>query len=162
MKKIPLTRKMVALVDDDDFVRVSRRKWHARRASNKKNWYASCVEYAPKSYLGAKRQTIQMANFILQPGLGYEVDHINGDGLDNRKSNLRVCTRAQNVRNVRAYGVSGIKGAYWQRGAWVSRIQAGDIQYYLGRHKTKEEAGAAYDRKARELYGAFARTNGLG
>lgn len=166
-RRVKLTQDKWTVVDYEDYKRVVRWNWQARRSSNKKGWYASRTEYAPKhaspGYNGPRRRTIQLANFIMQPPLGFEVDHINGDGLNNRKENLRICTRADNVRNVKTKGGrSGLKGAYWSQGAWVSRIQCKGNQYYLGRFKTDVEAATAYDKKARELYGAFARTNGLG
>jgi len=163
MKEIKLTKGKYALVDDEDYKRVSRHKWQAHISSTGRNWYAVRTEYAPKgSGIEPDRRTIQMANFILQPPLGFEVDHIDVNGLNNQKNNLRLATRSQNCANSRSPKGRKYKGAYWSRGAWVCRIQAHGAQHYIGRFKTELEAAIAYDKKARELHGPYARTNGLG
>lgn len=94
---------------------------------------------------------------------GLEVDHRNGDGLDNRRQNLRVATHAQNLANQRlsAANTSGFKGVSFDRTRpnkpWAAYIKHGGRKLFLGRHETREAAAAAYDAKARELFGEFAR-----
>jgi hypothetical protein len=91
-----------------------------------------------------------------------EIDHINGDGFDNRISNLRLATRSQNNMNVRAHrdSTSGLKGAYWDKRSrtWLAQIRLNGKQHYLGKYDTAEEAHAAYCAAAERLHGAFART----
>lgn len=93
---------------------------------------------------------------------GYIVDHINGDGLDNRLCNLRLATNRQNVRNSRrrSDNKSGFKGVSWdgQRSAWKALIHVDGKRVFLGRYDTPEEAHAAYCEAANELHGEFART----
>ncbi|MGJ4857061.1 HNH endonuclease signature motif containing protein [Labrys sp. La1] len=92
-----------------------------------------------------------------------EVDHINGDKFDNRIANLRACSKSQNQANCGTgrNNTSGFKGVSWHkgRGMWVARIQVEGRPRSLGYHADKKVAAAAYDRAAKELFGAFARTN---
>jgi hypothetical protein len=83
----------------------------------------------------------------------HDVDHINGNPADNRWSNLRLATRAQNMWNV-----SGASGAYFQNGRWFASIKVNGVKKSLGGYSTKEEAAAAYTKAKRELHGEFART----
>lgn len=93
-----------------------------------------------------------------------EVDHISGDTLDNRRSNLRVCTRAQNAKNrcVSRTSRSGIKGVMLKpNGRWRASIQANGVKHNLGTFETAKQAAEAYDRAANKLHGEFARLNSL-
>ncbi len=74
-----------------------------------------------------------------------EVDHINGDPLDNRHSNLRLVTHAQQMQNKKAYrnNQSGFRGVYWDRGRWKAEAKLNGIKHYIGRFLTKEEASQA-------------------
>lgn len=95
------------------------------------------------------------------------IDHKNGNGLDNRRSNLRFCTNAQNQHNQRKWGSrsgkplsSRYKGVSWhRRGHWRAKIQAQGKRRYLGQFQSEEAAARAYDRAARELHGEFAVLN---
>ena len=91
------------------------------------------------------------------------VDHINGNPLDNRKSNLRICTNAENQRNrgVNKNNTSGYKGVCWakQNKKWKARIKHNGKLIHLGYYKDKEEAARAYDKKAKELHGEYAYLN---
>jgi hypothetical protein len=87
------------------------------------------------------------------------VDHINGNRFDNRIANLRECSRAENMRNLKGRGTSGFKGVFAHRKKWLARICVNRKDHYLGVFNTKEEAGAAYDAAARILHGKFARLN---
>jgi len=90
------------------------------------------------------------------------VDHQDCDGLNNKFSNLRPCTKSQNAANSRKAknNSSGVKGVYWDatRGKWVAEIRCGNIRHRLGRFDELEVAALAYAAKARELFGEFART----
>lgn len=103
---------------------------------------------------------------LMDPPRGMEVDHINGDTLDNRRSNLRVCTRQQNHRNRRrSCGMSSLKGVTYQasrNGArpWMSRIRLSrSVRLYLGNFDTALEAALAYDEAAVKHFGEFAAPN---
>jgi hypothetical protein len=90
-----------------------------------------------------------------------DLDHINGDGFDNRTANLREATRTQNNGNMRmpSHNTSGLKGAYWDKRAerWMSQIKHQGRQHYLGYFDTAEQAHAAYAAAAVRLHGEFAR-----
>lgn len=89
-----------------------------------------------------------------------EVDHANGDTLDNRKTNLRFCTRAQNMQNQKPKsGASIYKGVGRHKGAWRARIELADKRLDLGRYSTEVEATLAYDYFAARMFGQFARLN---
>jgi hypothetical protein len=93
-----------------------------------------------------------------------EVDHVNGDGLDNRRSNLRVCTHAENARNQSSrtrMSTSRFRGVVWakDRRKWRAMIGDNGRTVHLGNFTDEIEAAQAYDRAAREMYGAFARLN---
>lgn len=93
MKLIPLTQGMVAIVDDEDFPRISSVKWSVQKNCN--TFYAKRNTPA----INGKRQGIElMHRWVLNPPVGKEIDHINGNGLDNRKINLRAVTHRQNGR----------------------------------------------------------------
>ena len=89
------------------------------------------------------------------------VDHINHNGLDNRRPNLRLATRSQNAANLGPYAnnTSGYKGVDFNRGKWRARIREGGVRYFLGYFETAEDAARAYDTKAHELFGEFASLN---
>lgn len=88
-----------------------------------------------------------------------EVDHANGDRLDNRRSNLRLCTRKENARNVASRSRSGFKGVMKVRSKWQAKIQVAGRVERLGSFDTPEEAARAYDVAATRLHGPFAKLN---
>ena len=104
-----------------------------------------------------------MHRLILNAMKGMDVDHINHDGLDNRRSNLRLCTRSENLRNQRALRSStGLKGIHLdKRGRWTAYIKpnAQKSHKFLGYFDNAIDAAVAYDAAARQHYGEFARTN---
>ena len=151
MRKIKLTREKEAIIDNEDYKELSKVKWHFNSDG-----------YARR---GVKRNgkvtTYWMHREIMKTPKGMETDHINGNRLDNRKSNLRICTRAENLRNRKTnYNTfSGIKGAHWNKNSKMfhSSIKIKGQSIFLGQFKTKEEAGNVYKIKAQELFGAFAK-----
>jgi len=155
MIEIPLTQGQVALIDDEDYELVSQYKWCARWNHNTKSYYA--VTNIRKS--DGTRTTLQMHRLIMDAKKGEEVDHINHDTLDNRKSELRLCTRSENGRNRGAQenNTSGYKGVYWHKpmGKWCAAIKLKGKRIYLGYFQTPEEAHSAYCKAAQELHGDF-------
>lgn len=154
-RPIPLAGGHSALVDEEDYQRVIEAgPWHPRRRG--RNVYAQRHVFLADG----RRSTQQMHNFIL--GV-VGIDHRNGDGLDNRRSNLRPANQSQNTANTRRRSTnkSGFKGVSWKtgRGAWVAQIRRGDKSYHLGLFGNREEAARAYDAAAIELFGEYARIN---
>ena len=155
MKEIKLIHGKVALVDDEDFERLSLFKWCADR---KRSTY-----YAIRNilYLDNKQTTISMHREILNAPPAMQVDHINGNGLDNQRNNLRLCTHQQNCfnKNAQKNNKLGIKGV--RRRADLKKFQA-QIQIngkaiHLGYFNVLGDADSAY-RKAEERYfGEFAK-----
>lgn len=154
--KIYLTQGKVALVDDEDFLRINQFKWHARWHEQTQSYYAQRMT---SRKLG-KQRSIQMHREVLGASVGVQVDHINCDTLDNRRSNLRLATNAQNVMNsgVRCDNKSGFKGVTKDRDRWSARITLSGKTMRLGSFRTPEEAHAAYCAAAKALHGEFART----
>ena len=157
---VPLTQGKVAIVDDEDADRVlAAGEWTA--------WWSGTRWYAARK-VGVKRnqRTVFLHRFLL--GLSPDdpqVDHVDGDGLNNQRSNLRLATDSQNHANMskpkRAYPQSSrFKGVTLVRGKrWQAYIQVRGRRIHLGVFDTEEEAAAAYDAAAREHFGEFARTN---
>lgn len=97
---------------------------------------------------------------IAQPPPGFVVDHKNGNGLDNRRENLRIATTYQNSSNKERWGAVGVRGVIQVGRRYRARITTLTGRKSLGYYGTKEEAGAAYDTAAREIFGEFAWVNG--
>jgi hypothetical protein len=154
MKEIPLTQGKVAIVDDIDYAWLRQWNWHARQSSASGLWYASHLETNP-------RKLVFMHRLITDAPALAEVDHWDGDGLHNWRRNLRVCTRAQNARNRRLAinNTSGFKGVCKKKGRWCAQIRHGSRYLHIGYFDTAEDAARAYDQRAQELYGKFARLN---
>ncbi len=151
VKEIKLTRGKVALVDEEDFDKLNKYKWSAWKDKNKNIFYA----------MGGNR--LRMHRVIMGDIKGVAYDHINGDGLDNRKSNLRIATTQQNNMNTipRKGGSSKYKGVCWhkRKKKWMSRIGYNYNIVHIGYFDDEVEAALAYDKKAKELFGEFARLN---
>lgn len=160
MREIPLTRGKVALVDDEDYERLVVFHWQATFSHGR--WRVQRVS-GPR----ARRVNVVMARQIL--GVSDSkifVDHINGDGLDNRRSNLRACTPRENLRNMHARrGGSGFKGVSYSkrshqlRKPWAAQITLDRRHHHLGYFETAEEAARVYDAAARQHFGDFAQLN---
>jgi hypothetical protein len=154
VREIPLSRGLVALVDEVDYERVlAVGKWYANPSG--------VTYYARKNFWRAGRCfSIRMHTLIT--GWSY-VDHRNGNGLDNRRSNLRQASDRQNAQNRgrRSDNTSGFKGVSWddQQQAWSASICVDSVQQRLGRFSSREEAALAYDAAAAQHFGEFARLN---
>lgn len=152
MKTIELNDGLETIVDDDDFALVSKHKWYA--ASTPYNTYAinGSGEYLHRVILGIAS--------------GKEADHIDGDGLNNRRSNLRSCTHAQNLANQRTQTRSKhsqFKGVTLNRrtGHWLAQIKVHQRRITLGTFLREVDAAAMYNLAADHYFGAFARLNKL-
>ena len=150
-REIPLTQGKVALVDDEDYERVSHFKWHAHRDQRAALWYAR------RTWRRPQRGSILLHRLLLNAPRDKQVDHINGDGLDNRRCNLRLCSHAENMRNSRSR--SGLKGATFdkRRNKWYARICVNRRQIFLGFFDSEEEAHASYCAASICYHGAFGR-----
>jgi hypothetical protein len=153
MKNIDLAGRATAIVDDEDFEILSKYSWHLGARG-----------YACRAVRTGKKTTqILMHREIMNIPAGMETDHINRNKIDNRKSNLRICTRTQNEQNKpgKVYNTSGYKGVCWHKGfgKWTARIRVDKKQINLGSFLTAEEAAHVYDKAARKHHGEFAVTN---
>ena len=157
MKRIPLTQGKFAIVNDEDFDRLNSFKWYAHEDRN--------TYYAVRTIRqNGKRKTILMHREImeLKAGDGRQTDHINHDGLDNRRDKLRICTNAENHYNQKpGKGTSKYKGCSWYKRdkKWQARIRLNSKLIHLGLFDSEIEAAKAYDAKAKELFGEFACVN---
>lgn len=152
---IPLTKKQNAIVDIEDFERISRLNWYAMWNRGAKQFYAANKTRG--------RGTILMHRMILRCKKKEEVDHKNHDTLDNRKENLRKCKHFQNACHKRksAINTSGFKGVSWHDGRWRARIQINGRTIPIGRFRNAADAALAYNKKAKEIHGEFAVLNHL-
>lgn len=152
--QIPLSRGYVALVDAADADAVSAFKWSA--LVKPRTVYA----YRNVYRADGTRTTQSLHRFLA----GFPVtDHINGNGLDNRRANLREVTKSENNRNRRRGldNTSGYKGVTWVKRdhRWQARIHTQQRRLSLGVYRTAEEAARAYDAAARQFYGEYAALN---
>ena len=155
MKKIPLTTDKFALVDSVDYNRLSQFKWHLHSVRDS---YYYAVRYICQK---GKTQAVLMHREILNPPDYMQIDHRNRDGLDNRKTNLRVCTHAENMQNrsLAKNNKSGFKGVYLEKHAkkWRARIGVNKKEISLGSFDTPTEASMAYIIASIKYHGDFAR-----
>lgn len=159
MRKILLTQGKIALVDEEYFEKINKFKWYAWNYNKKNGFYA-----LRNILINNKRSTISMHKEIMGSSNNLCIDHINGNGLDNRKSNLRFCTRQQNQFNRKYHNKNNklkTKGIIWdkQRKKFRAEIKFNRKLIYLGRYNTLPEARQA--RKTAELkhFGEFAERN---
>jgi len=153
MKKIKLTQEKFALVDNEDFEYLNQWKWYAYR--NKNTYYAARTY---KKWIGMHRVIMHTPEELL-------VDHIDHNGLNNQKYNMRNCTNAQNHYNqqIRNY-TSEYKGVSWcqQQNNWRVSIKYNGTAFNLGRYEIEDIAAYAYNLAAKYLFKEFANLNKIG
>jgi hypothetical protein len=158
-REIPLTQDYVALVDAEDYEYLSQWKWRAKIEKN--TVYAARDAYTANG----KRSHIRMHRLIMSAPKGMEVDHRDGDGLNNRRNNLRVCTKAQNLTNQRPQkGTSSrFKGVYRNKRdrQWQAYIKVNGKRKHLGCFASEVEAAKAYNNAAIQFHGEFAWLNDI-
>lgn len=158
---IPIANGYIAIVDSENEAEIAAYQWSTIRSSGGLTAYAARKDGDGK--------TVLMHHQVLgRPPIGLETDHINGNGLDNRRTNLRFVTGGVNKQNTppRRWALSPYKGVIARRAAkskeivgWMARIRKDNQKYHLGTFPTQEEAARTYDQAALRLYGPQARTN---
>ena len=148
---IGISKGMYTLVDESDYAQLSRYKWYMMKGG--RNRYA---------FRAAGKKQIKMHRQITRAPAGLVVDHIDNDGLNNRRSNLRLCTIKQNSRNARGRkGTSEYKGVCWCKlcEKWQASIACDGRGKTIGFFEHEIDAALAYDEYARELFGEYAYLN---
>ena len=172
-KEIELTQGYKAIVDDEDYERVNVKKWYIRKWKRNDKMYAE-----RKETLDGKVITLMMHRFVMnEPSKEFDIDHIDGNGLNNQKENLRICTRSQNCMNkrVRKDSGTGYKGVYEVKKdhkkllgpnakrfeAYIGIPETSGERLFLGRYHTLREAVIIYNNKAVELFGEYVLLNDI-
>lgn len=152
MKIIPLTQNRFALVDNEDYKKLSKQKW--------------CVSSGYAVYGRSKGKNplhFKMHRIIMNAKKGEDIDHIDGNRLNNQKSNLRIADRTQNQMNrkIQVNNKSGYKGVTWckRTNKWIVQIRVKTKTKFLGYYNDKKEAGKIYNENAIKYFGEFARLN---
>lgn len=158
MKKIPLGNGEFALVDDSDFDWLSKYTWHRETRE--------LCKYATRNRLkGETAFSKFMHRLIMDAPPKTRIDHINGNGLDNRRSNLRFCDHSQNLcnRRLNKNSATGLKGVHFNQNLrkWTVSICKNNHQFRVGTYSTSHDAMIAYDAAATVLHKQFARTNAM-
>lgn len=155
--EVKLTRGLVTTIDVEDLELVSQYKWFASRGSN--------TDYASRTQNeDGRRKNVKLHRVLLNAPDGVHVDHRNGNGLDNRRENLRLCTTVENRRNShKPKGCSStFKGVYKRPGerpkSWIASVSVGKKRH-VRLFYTELEAAQWYDEMASEHYGEFAKLN---
>jgi hypothetical protein len=154
--RVPLTRGYEAIIDAADVPIVDGFNWRAMVE-------AHTVYAARSDYSGQKVRLILLHRLLMGEPDGFPIDHIDCDGLNNRRGNLRIVTVWQNTQNakVRRDSTSGLKGVTWHRRdrKWHAKIQSHGRRHHLGYYDTPDEAHAAYCAASVKLHGEFGRTS---
>lgn len=154
MKEILLTKSKVALVDNWEYERLRKHSWHASLYRN--TYYALTGN-------GKTQARVKMHHLVLPLLPGLEVDHIDGNGLNNQRENLRLCTSSQNSMNQRPQlgTTSRYKGVCWDkaRNKWEAKIVVKNKTIHLGRFKVEKDAALVYNVAAIKYFGQFAYLN---
>lgn len=159
MRTIELGRGYTTVVDEDDYDKLSQYNWSVDERSH--------TTYVKRSVYegGIRTGTEIMHRLIMDAPEDMQVDHINGDGLDNRKENLRLCSQKQNLMNKRSVvdSSSKHKGVCWDKGSskWRAYIQVDKKKKHLGYYTDELAAASAYNEAAKEHFGEYAKVNSV-
>jgi hypothetical protein len=156
VKLIPLTQGKFSIVDDLDFDLLSKFKWHIDNAGYAKRWVYQ------KTVNGKRLSMCElMHRAIMSAPIGMDIDHVNGNRLDNRRSNLRICSRPQNSMNrgSNKNNTTGYKCVWPARGRFKTCVTVNKRRIYLGSFGTAAEAHAAYESAAKQQHGSFYKNN---
>ena len=167
MKKLPLSQGLYALVDDEDYEALSKYKWSLSKGGRSKTKL-----YAIRSKRSDDPEHYPSSILLHRQLMGFPaslVDHVDGDGLDNRRENLRLANHSENRCNrvSPGFGSTNYRGVYLDKSRktgkrrWRVEIYKDGKKYRVGRFKTPEDAARAYNEKAKELHGEFATLNEL-
>jgi len=162
MKQIPLTQGKFALVDDEDFDFLMQFKWRFCKSINGTGY---AVRTTPREFVNGrlKAHSVLMHRQIMSAPKNLEVDHADRDKLNNQKYNLRLCTHAENQRNIglTSKNTSGYKGVFWSEKdkKWISILMVNGETKRLGYFKKIEDAKIAYDKACIFYHGDFAKPN---
>lgn len=157
--RVPISAGKIARVSVQDMRRVLQYRWTAQVQKN------SDVVYAYRTFAdeGKSGKYNSLHRFVLNAPAGVLLDHVDGDGLNCVRSNLRAATKSQNScnRGISKCNTSGFKGVSWEKrsGRWLAAIQINSKKKYLGLYDDPRDAALAYDSAARMLHGEFARLN---
>jgi hypothetical protein len=157
-REIEVSSGLVALVDDEDYDKLVGRRWYKHTNNGRCNYAQADISWRP-------HKRVWMHRLVMDAPQGLEVDHINGNGLDNRRDNLRLCTRSQNACNKAKSHNRGLTSRHkgvstgrWGKN-WQANITIQSRKIYLGTYDTEMDAVLAYNRAALELHGPFSRAN---
>ena len=157
MKQITLTQGKIALVDDSGFDMLSKFKWFANKFNGK--WYAVRSFGTRKT----KKGSIMMHREIMKTVKGMDTDHIDGDGLNNQRKNLRACTHSENScnRGKQKNNTSGFKGVTWNKTGktWQAQIKVKNKYIYLGCSPSESFAYKMYVEGCEKYHGKFSNSN---
>lgn len=156
MLEFPLTQGKVVLIDDQDRELLLPYKWYA--AMFRKTWYAFASEAGE-----SRPRNLYMHRLIMGMPEGLEVGHVDGDGLNNRRDNLRLATHMQNLTNqrVNAANTSGYRGVTWnkRRMQWMAQTKHFGKHIHFGYHDNLVDAAVAYDKGMRAIHGPHCHSN---
>ena len=156
MKEIELSRGFVTTVDNEDYADLIRWKWYAWTPREGLTYAIRSVKKAN----GKQGNPVRMHRYLVDAPDGMQVDHKNGNCLDNRRSNLRICTSTQNQRNQhKIYGAVPYKGVRKNGNGYEARLRYNKKLIGLGTYKDPENAAIAYDKAAVKYFGEYACIN---
>ena len=155
MKEIPVTGGRFALVDDEDYDWLSGYKWFECCVNGRELYIGTSVKTGPKKW-----KTVTMHRMVLGVEPRIPIDHIDGNSLNNQKSNLRLTTNGLNRANsLKKKGKWRYKGAYFYKNKWQAQIRVNKKCITIGYFYDEESAARAYDDAARKYFGEHARVN---
>lgn len=152
MREVPLTRGAVALVDDEDFERVNKLKWQL--ATNGYAMKSIRVKSTPDSRTKDALVSVYMHRFILNAPADLDVDHLDGNKINNQRHNIQLCTARENAVNWKRSNITNYRGVYENKSRFGAKLWLpGGPGVYVGTYDSPEEAAIAYDIVALTVFG---------